>query len=156
MRFNKIVAFLLLAVCLTTNAFAALSAVVVASPNNLYINQQTTAIVAITNTGAATTLSSLNITATFNGVGGTKVPAAFSVLNLGPNSPTMAIAVGTTLAPTTTNIPMQAVFFAPSTGSTNSGSGQFYIGANFSTTDGTVTSAATAGRVTVHPLPFTY
>lgn len=148
MKQNKFIAFALLGLLVASNAFAALSAIVTASPTTAYINQLVTASVAINNTGSAMNLNSLSITATYNGVGGTKVPAAFSVLNLGPNSPNIALA-----GSATTTIPMQAVFFAPSTGVTGSGTGKFYIGATFYTSDGSVTSAATAGQVTVNPLP---
>lgn len=140
--------FMLVALLVGTQAFAALSAVVSVSPSTATINQLVTASVAISNTGSAINLQSLNITANYNGVAGGKVPAAFSSLNLGPNSPFLSLA-----ANATTTVPMQAIFFSPSTGVTGSGSGQYFIGANFSTSDGSVTSAGTAGRVTVNPLP---
>lgn len=135
----------------TSNSFADLSAIVSASPSTAYINQLVTASIAINNTGSAMSLTSLQITANYNGVRGSKIPASFSVLNLGPNSPNISLP-----GSATTTIPMQAVFFAPSTGTTGNGSGKYYIGATFTTSDGSITSAATAGQVTVNPLPFTY
>lgn len=152
MKFIKLTS-LLVTLLGATNAFAALSAVVTVSPSSVYINQMVTASVAIDNTGSSMNLSSLSITANYNGVPGSRIPAAFSVLNLGPNSPSIALGGGSGQAGVVTTIPMQAVFFAPSTGITGSGSGKFYVGATFYTSDGSVTSAATAGRVTVNPLP---
>lgn len=148
MKTKKLTALASLLLLIATNSFAALSAIVTASPSSVLINQLVTASVAINNTGSAMNLTSLRITATYNGVTGTKVPAAFSVLNLGPNSPNIALA-----GSATTTIPMQAVFFAPSTGPTGTGTGRFYIGATFTTSDGSITQAATAGQVAVDPIP---
>lgn len=145
---NYIYSFILLLV-LGTNAFAALSAVVSVTNSPVKINQKVNVLVTISNTSAsALTLNSLYITATANGKGGTKPPAAFSVFNTGPNAPSLTLA-----ANLVTVVPMQANFFYPSTGITGAGTGQYYIGATFTTTDGSITSAATAGQVTVNPLP---
>lgn len=143
---NKIYSVaVLIGFLMASNVFAALSASVSGSPSTVRINQPVAVSVSISNTGSALSLQSLNITANYNGVSGGKVPAAFSVLNLGANSPSIALA-----ANATTVIPMTAVFFSPSTGVTGSGSGQFYVGANFQTSDGSVTSAGTAARITVN------
>lgn len=138
----------LLALTVGSNAFAALSAVVTMSPNPARINQLVTASIAIQNTGAATTLTNLNITAAYSQNALSRIPAAYSQFNLGPNSPYLGLA-----ANATTIVPMQVVFFSPSTGITGSGTGQYMVGANFTTSDGTVTSAAYSGPVTVNPLP---
>lgn len=137
----------IVALVFSSNVFAALSATLSASPSTATINQLVDVRVAISNTGSAMNLTSLNITANYNGVPGGKVPAAFSTLNLGPNSPFLSLP-----ANLTTTVPMQAIFFAPSTGVTGSGSGVYHIGANFSTSDGSITSAAMGTSVTVNPL----
>jgi hypothetical protein len=137
-----IVAVVVLA--MSHNAMAALSAVVSVSPSTVIINQPAGISVAISNTGSAMTLSNLNITASYNGVSGGRVPAAYSFYV--PNSVSLA-------ANLTTTVPMQAVFFAPSTGITGSGSGYYAVGANFSTSDGSNVSAQTAGVLTVNPVP---
>lgn len=142
-----IIALLVLAV--GHNAMAAISAVVTASPSTAIINQPVTASIAISNTGSsAYTITALKITATYNGNPLSKVPAAFSVFNLGPNAPSLSVP-----ALLTTTIPMQAVFFAPSTGVTGSGTGKYYIGATFTLSDGSNNAATTAGQVTVNPVP---
>lgn len=148
MKLIKLTAILLLIFLVTTNAFAALSAVVTVSPSTALINQLVTASVAINNTGSTVNLTNISITANYNGRPGSKVPSAFSNFNIGPNAPIITIA-----GSATTTIPLQAVFFAPSTGVTGSGTGKFYIGSTFYTSDGSVTSAATAGLLTVNPLP---
>lgn len=140
-----IIALLIFAVSQT--ALAAISAVVSVSPSSATINQPVTANVAISNTGSAINLSSLKITANYNGNPLSRVPAAFSVMNLGPNAPVVSLA-----ANATTTIPFKAVFFAPSTGVTGSGSGEYYIGAIFQTADGSNYAASTAGEVTVDPI----
>lgn len=129
-------------------AMAALSAVVTVSPATAIINQPVTASIAISNTGSAMTLTTLKISSTYNGNPLSRVPAAYSTYNFGPN------AVGLSLpANLTTVIPMSAIFFSPSTGITGSGTGKYVIGALFSTSDGSVTSAATGGEVTINPVP---
>lgn len=148
MKNIKVTLFSLLALVMASNAFATIGAVVSVSPSTALINQLVTASISITNTGSAMNLTSLAITANYNGVAGSRVSAAFSTFNLGPNAPNLALA-----ANSTTVVPMQAIFFAPSTGVTGSGTGKYYIGATFTTSDGSITSAATAGRVTVNPLP---
>ena len=146
---NKIYTLVILGAFLaSTHVFAALSAAVSASPTTVRINQPVAVSVSISNTGSALNIQSLSITANYNGVPGGRIPAAFSVLNLGPNSPFIALA-----ANATTVVPMTAVFFAPSNGVTGSGSGQYFIGANFSANDGSITSAGTAARITVTSLP---
>lgn len=137
----------LFALIMGTNVFAALSMVVTASPNPALINQLVTASVAINNTGSALNITTLNITASYNGSTTSRIPAAFSVFNIGPNSPNLVLA-----ANATTTVPMQAVFFAPSTGVTGSGTGKFYIGANLVASDGSVTTAATSAALTVNPI----
>jgi hypothetical protein len=127
------------------SAFATIGAVVTSSQSSVQINQPVTVNVAISNSGSsALTLSNLSITASYNDVPGGRVPAAFSFYV--PNSVSLP-------ALTTTTVPMQAVFFSPSTGITNSGTGYFGIGANFNTSDGSITSAATGVHQTVTPVP---
>ncbi len=126
-------------------ANATLSATVTSAQSPVQINQQANFRVAISNTGAsALTLSNLNITATYNDVPGGRIPVAFSFYV--PNSVSLP-------ANLTTTVPMQGVFFSPSTGITNSGTGYFGVGANFSTSDGSITSAATGVHQTVTPVP---
>jgi hypothetical protein len=149
MRKNKFLVLLALATFVfSINAFALLSAVVSVSPSSARINQLVTASVAISNTGSsALTLSNLDITATYNGNPTSRVAAAFGKFSVGPNAANLSLPAASTVT-----VPVQAVFFAPSTGLTGTGSGQYYIGANFATSDGSVTRAATAGRVTIDPL----
>jgi hypothetical protein len=130
------------------NAMAALSAVVSASPSTVTINKPVSVNVAISNTGSAMTLTSIKISATYNGAPLSKIPAAYSTYNFGPNAPGLSLP-----ANLTTNIPMQAIFFSPSTGITGTGTGKFYVGATFTTSDGSVVKADTAGQVTVNPVP---
>lgn len=138
----------LFALIMGTNAFAALSMIVTASPNPALINQLVTASVAILNTSStALNITNLNITASYNGSTTSRIPAAYSQFNIGPNSPNLVLA-----ANATTTVPLQAVFFAPSTGVTGSGTGKFYIGANLTASDGSVTTAATSAALTVNPI----
>lgn len=127
-------------------AFAALSATISASSSTVKVNQPVIARVAINNTSSsALTLNSLQITASYNGASGSKVPAAFSVYP--PQSVVLA-------ANATTTVPMTAIFFAPSTGVTGSGTGVYRVGALFSTSDGDVTAAAQGASVTVNPVRY--
>lgn len=147
---NKFITmFLILAVVLGQNAFAVVTASVTASPTTAYINQKVTANVAISNTGTSDiTLRSLVITATANGKQSSRPAAAFSVFNTGPNAPIVTILAGGGVT-----VPMQAVFFAPSSGITGAATtSKYFIGALVQTSDGSVTSAATAGQVRVDPL----
>jgi hypothetical protein len=145
MRKYLLTVTVLLAVVFGTNAFAALSASISASPGTVIINQPMTANVAISNTSlSALTLTNLQITAAYNGNNVSRIPMALSVYN--PSSVVLA-------ANSITSVPMTAIFFAPSTGITGSGSGKYYIGALITASDGTVTSAATGTSVTVNPVP---
>jgi hypothetical protein len=138
----------LTALALGQNALAALSAVVSVVQSPVTINQQVTANVNISNTGAsALTLTSLYITASANGDPTSRVPAAYSLYNFGPNATQLTIPANGNLI-----VPMNANFFAPSTGITGSGSGQYTIGATFTTSDGSLTSSAVGGKVTVNPV----
>lgn len=131
------------------HAMAALSAIVTLANSTAIINQQMPANVVISNTGAsAVTLTGLQITATATGCVGCKIPAAFSQINFGPNAPGLSIP-----ALLTTSIPFNAIFFAPSTGITGSGTGTYSIGATVYTSDGSVFGAGTAGVATVNPVP---
>lgn len=133
----------------STNVFAALGVTVSVSPSTAIINQMVTATLAISNTGTSTvSLSDVQITANYNGVPGGKIPAAFSKFAIPPGA-TNSIASGASNA---ISFPMQAVFFAPSTGVTGSGSGKYYIGAIVTSSDGSITSATTAGQITVNPV----
>jgi hypothetical protein len=146
---KTILTFLLLALAVGHNAMAAISASVSASPSTGYINQPINFAIAISNTGAsAYTITAMQLTSTYNGTPGTKVPAAYSVYNLGPNAPQVSVA-----ALATTTVPMQAVFFSPSTGITNSGTGKYYVGSVFSLSDGSNNVAGTAAQVTIQPVP---
>lgn len=139
-----------LATVFSLNSFAAnpLSGSVSVTPITATINQMVTANVSISNSASTNlTLTGLSITATYNGVAGGKIPSAFSTFNIGPNAPVVQIPGNLT-----TVVPMQAIFFAPSTGVTGAGTGQYYIGATFSTSDGSVTSTATSGNLKVNPI----
>lgn len=133
---------------LSSNAMAAIDAKVTVSPSTAIINQKVTANVLITNgSGSILNLSSLAITANYNGNPGSRLPAALDVYSLGPNSPVITVP-----ANGSTTVPLNAVFFSPSTGVTGSGTGKFYIGAYVQTSDGSVTSAYSAGQVSVNPI----
>lgn len=123
-----------------------LSMTVTPSPSTVIINQPTTASIAVLNGSTALTLSNLIVTATVTGVSpvGGRLPAAYSVYV--PNSVALA-------ASTTTTFPAQIIFFSPSTGVTGAGTGTYSIGATLYTSDGAVTTSATAGTVTVNPVP---
>lgn len=125
-------------------SFAALSAIVTASPSTVIINQPSNLSIAISNTGSSMTLQNVQLTASYNGSTTSRVPLAFSVYN--PSSVVLA-------ANATTTVPMNAVFFSPSTGTTGSGSGKFYVGALLTTSDGTITGAGISAELTVNPVP---
>lgn len=141
---------LLLTAAVGHNAMAALSAVVSVSPSTSTINKPVSVSIAISNTGSSQlTVTNLRVTATStSNPTSSRLPAAFSVFNTGPN---FSITVGPNA---TTTIPGgQVIFFSPSTGITGSGSGTYSVGATVYTSDGSITNASTAGVETVNPIP---
>lgn len=142
---------LLFVVAMGQNAMAALSASVSLVSSTAIINQPMTANVAISNTGAsAVNVISIVPTASATGAapGLSKIPAAFSSYNIGPNASVVVAA-----ANSTTTIPFNVIFFAPSTGVTGSGTGTYSVGATVYTSDGSVFAAGTAALATVNPVP---
>jgi hypothetical protein len=141
-------AFLMLFLAIGQTALAALSAIVTVAQSPVTINQQVTANVNISNTGGtALTLTSLFITASASGSPTDRVPAAYSKYNFGPNATQLVIPANGNLI-----VPMNANFFSPSTGITGAGSGVYTIGATFTTSDGSLTTSAVGGNVTVNPV----
>lgn len=133
---------------LSSSAWAAIAATVSVSPSSATINQKVTAnVLVINNSASIVNLTSLSITANYNGVAGSRIPCALDVYNIGPNAPIVTVP-----ANGSTTVPLNAVFFSPSTGVTGSGTGKFYIGAYVQTSDGSVTSAYSAGQVAINPL----
>lgn len=140
----------LLAMAFGNHAMAALSATISLASSTAIINQPMTANVAISNTGS----SAVNIigfvpTAAATGAapGTSRIPAAFSVFNLGPNSTQTSLP-----ANATTTVPFNVVFFAPSTGITGAGTGTFSVGVTVYTSDGSVFAPGAAALATVNPV----
>lgn len=148
--FNLISIALFVGSLTSQSAFAALSASVAFVSNVAQINQPMFANVSISNTGAsAVNILSFKPTASATGVVGySPIPAAFSVYNLGPNA---SIALP---ANSTTSIPFQVVFFAPSTGILSNSGGTYSVGALISTSDGSVFAPGAAALATVNALPY--
>lgn len=149
---RKFICLFLALLVLSANAFAAIGTTVTfstgLSTQTAIINQPMHLYLNISNTGAsAVNVTAFVPTATSTGAVGSKIPAAFSILNLGPN------AVVSAPAGTTTSVPFDVVFFAPSTGITGSGSGSFTVGGVLYTSDGSVTAAASGAVATVNPVP---
>lgn len=130
-------------------AMAAITASMSSSQNPAIINQQVPLVLSIVNGGSsAATLTGVQITANYNGVPGGKIPAAFSQFAYPPSN---QLSVAGSNA--TTSVPFSAVFFAPSTGVTGSGTGVYYIGATLSFSDGSSVGVSSAAQQTVNPVP---
>jgi hypothetical protein len=134
---------------LSSTAMAAISASVSVAPSVATINQKVTASVLITNGSAsAVQILALAITANYNGNPLSRLPCALDVYAPGPSVPVVSVPGNGSAT-----VPLNAVFFSPSTGVTGAGSGKFYIGAYVQTSDGSVTAAYSAGQVSINPLP---
>ena len=169
MKNKLMILFSAVSILMSANAFALIQVVSVPSTGTGVINQKIGVSVIITNTGA-TALTILNLipTATYviptsgGALVGTESPNAtnslvsyggpvawaYSTFNIGPNAPNLSVP-----ATTTVTIPYTANFFAPSTGSTGSGTGAYIAGAVVYLSDGSVNPVTQAGVVFINPLP---
>lgn len=150
---NYLFTIIALVIALTSqSAMAALSATASVSPSTSTVNLPVAVSLAISNTGSSQlTVTNIQLTASATGAspGTSRIPAAFTVFNTGPNN--VAITVGPNA---TTTIPAgMVVFFSPSTGITGSGSGTYSVGGTFYTSDGSTTPVGIAGIATVNPIP---
>jgi hypothetical protein len=146
--FTTVVFFIALVV--GHNSFAAISAYTLLPDATSIINQPMTVQLVISNTGAsAVTLTNYIPTAaaSANPVG-SRIPLAFSQLNFGTNTIIPSVA-----ANLTTTVPYSVVFFAPSTGVTNSGTGTYVLGGTVYTSDGSVVQVSPGAKATVSPIP---
>lgn len=144
----------LVALVIGPNAFATAFAVAVTTTVGTIprINQQFPVNISISNAGSSFNLTGLSVTANYNGTPTSKVPFAVSQYNFGPNAPVLSIAGPNT----TTTIPVNLVFFSPSTGLTGTGTGAYYIGATIYGSDGSVTGVTTAAQAKVNNIPFIF
>lgn len=143
---------ILLVMAVSGNAFAAVSATATISPSSTTINRPVSVIVAFRNgTASQLTITNVQLTVASSSGGSTsRIPAAFSVWNQGPNA-SVTVSGGPNV--TTSFNGGQIVFFSPSTGVTGSGTGTFNIGGTVYTSDGSVTAISVGASATVDPIP---
>lgn len=116
-----------------------------------YINKPVAVNVSALNGGSSQVyVTAVQLTATSTAVpGSSRLPMAFSVFN--PFNTSITIGAGPNVS-STRNVGT-AIFFSPSTGITNSGTGTYSIGGSISLSDGTVNSISQAAVITVQPVP---
>lgn len=146
--------FTLIFVCILAvsgDAFAAVSANLTAASTTTTINKPVNFNVAFLNGGSSQlTVTNVKLTATSSANVNTKLPAAFSVWNQGPNA-SVTVSAGPNVS--TSFGAGQIVFFSPSTGITGSGTATFQVGGTIYTSDGSVTPITKGASVTVNPIP---
>jgi hypothetical protein len=127
----------------------AMTATITCAPDPVQIGQKVTATITVSNSGA----SSVNVTGIrlyANYTGGTLAPqtsVAYGQPNLSAGATVSVAASGSTI------FPVDLVFFAPSTGLLSDGNGTYDVGAQITSSDGSVFHP-TADTITVNNITF--
>jgi hypothetical protein len=119
--------------------------------NATQINHPVAVNITVSSSGAAagTYVTNIQLTATsFSNPTSSRVPVAFTQWN--PFNTAVTIAVGSNATTTIGAGPL--IFFAPSTGVTGSGTGQFIIGGNVYLSDGTVNQITIGAQIKINPI----
>lgn len=127
----------------------AMTATISCSPDPVQVNQQVTATITVSNSsGSSVNVTGISLYANYTGDNlQPHVSVAYGTPNLGAGATVAVAASGSTI------FPVNLTFFAPSTGLLSDGEGTYDVGAQITSSDGSVFHP-TADTITVNNITF--